>query len=270
MSSLLEQVLYPCVRIMCEKAGGSGTILYSKAGESGEYETYALTCHHVIEEAIQIKEEWDALLGRSAKKEFRSTVRVEFFKYRNGCRAARTESVDADIVAWNKQNDLAIVKLRMDDQPPFVANFYPKARTKEIQLFDRVHAVGCALLHAPIVTSGTITSMSDEIDNLSYWMSNAQIIFGNSGGAVFHENERGFEFVGVPSRVAVYGWSNAVTHLGYFSDIERIYRWLDEEFFQFLYDAEYTPKRCEALREEKRSRELETYKGRAAEPPAVV
>ncbi len=266
--SLLEEVLYPCVRVLAEKAGGSGTIIYSKQDdESKEYHTYVLTCHHVVEDAIKIKDEWDALLGRQAKKEFRSTVKVEFFKYRNGGRVARTESVDADIIAWNKQHDVSLLKLRMDDKPPYVAKLYPKNLTKGIQLFDSVCAVGCALLHSPIVTSGIITSMSDEIDDLSYWMSDAQIIFGNSGGAVLHKNERGYEFIGIPSRVSVYGWGAAVTHLGYFSDIERIYKWLDQEYYQFLYDESYTAKQCEKLREEKRERELELYKKRVVEPP---
>lgn len=265
--ALLEQVLYPCVRVTTGKAGGSGTLIYSKPVADGDatHETYVLTCHHVVEDAITVSEVWDPLLKRNVDKERRSTVRAEFFNYRAGGRAGRTETIDADIQTWGQRNDIAILKLRMDEPAKHVARLFPKERTKEITLFDRVRAVGCALLHPPIVTEGIITSMSDEIDDLSYWMSSAQIIFGNSGGAIFHENERGHEFIGIPSRVAVYGWGSAVTHLGYFSDIERIYRWLDEECYQFLYDPAFTSKQCAEMREAKRKRELEGYGKRVAE-----
>jgi hypothetical protein len=267
--NLLNDILYPCVRVKTKDAGGSGTVLCCRSAETknqDELATYVLTCHHVIEGAIEVKEDWNPLLGRNAKREFRSTVTVEFFKYRHGGRTSRTESVDADILAWNKKQDLAVLRLRMEDRPPAVAKWFPKDLTFKISLFDRVLAVGAALGHPPIVTEGIITGMSDEIDDLSYWMSNAQIIFGNSGGAVFHANERGHEFIGVPSRVAVYGWTVACSHMGYFSDIERIYKWLDEECFQFLYDPSCTIKQCETNREAKRDKELELHKLRGVEP----
>lgn len=262
---LLEQVLYPCVRVLTGKAGGSGTVIYSKPDVAGEHATYILTCHHVVEDAISIRDEWDPMLARMAKREFRSTVKVEFFKYLNGGRATRTESVDADIQAWDRQNDVALLKLRLDEPAAHVATLLPRSETRNIALFDRVYAVGCALLHPPIVTEGVINSMSDEMEDLSYWMSNAQIIFGNSGGAIFHANERGLEFIGIPSRVPIYGWGTAVSHMGYFSDIDRIYKWLDGECYQFLYDAGFTPERCHELRESKRDRELELYKKRGVE-----
>ena len=100
--------------------------------------------------------------------------------------------------------------------------------------------------------------MSDEVDSVSYWMSDAQIIYGNSGGAVFH-GER-MDFIGIPSMVAVAGWGTPVTHMGYFSDIERIYKWLKDECFHFLYDEAFSPEQCAELREAKRTRELEMYK----------
>ena len=176
---ILPQILYPCVRVLTSKTGGSGTVIYSQASKGDAFDTYILSCHHVVDDAISVRPDWDSMLGREAKREFRSTVRVEFFKYKNGGRATRTESVDADIRAWDRQNDIALLKLRMEEPIKHIATLYPREKAKEISLFDRVHAVGCALLHPPIVTEGVINSMSDEIDDLSYWMSDAQIIFGN-------------------------------------------------------------------------------------------
>ena len=257
---MLKFVLYPCVRVRTPKGGGSGTIIYSGLNEKNEYDTFVLTCHHVIDDAITVTDEWDPLLGKERKKEHRSRVIVEEFKYKYGSRTIGVRSCEADIVVWHKRYDLAVLKLRSIEKAEHVAPLYPHDKTIEIQLLDPVVAVGCALGHPPIVTEGRITSMSDEVDSVSYWMSDAQIIFGNSGGAIFHCGLYGFSFIGVPSMIGIAGWGTPVTHMGYFSDIERIYRWLTDECYQFLYDSSYTQSRCDTMREEKRMRELEMYK----------
>ena len=77
---LHTQVLYPVVRVRSKNAGGSGTIIFSGQNAEGEYETYVLTNHHVIENAIEVKKQWDSMLGREVKKEFKSLVQVELFK----------------------------------------------------------------------------------------------------------------------------------------------------------------------------------------------
>lgn len=224
MENLHEQVLYPCVRVLAGEVGGSGTVIYSQ--KHGDWHTYILTCHHVVEKSLVVKEKWDAFLGRMRKQEERDIVRVEFFHYEDKSRAIGTHGVEADIIMHDIDHDIALLRLRqMSEGVSHVAALFPFGRTREVQLLDSCYAVGCALLHAPIVTAGRITSMSDHIDGKSYWMSDAQIIYGNSGGSIFHGTRN--EFIGIPSRVAVVGWGSVVTHMGYFSDIERIYKLLD-------------------------------------------
>lgn len=256
--SLHEEVLYPCVRVLAGDTGGSGTVIYSQQHE-GEWHNYVLTCHHVVEKAVSVKEKWDAFLGRVRKQEERDIVRVEFFHYEHGSRAIGTHGVDADILMHDQDHDIALVRLRQTREgAPHVARLFPHERTKEIALLDPCYAVGCALLHAPIVTAGHITSMSDHIEGKSYFMSSAQIIFGNSGGAVFHAARN--EFIGIPSRVAIAGWGSAVTHMGYFSDVERIYKVLDSWCYQFLYRPDYTMESCAKAREQLRREDLELQK----------
>ena len=45
--------IYPVVRVRCKDVGGSGTVIFSGQNAEGEYETYVLTNHHVIEKAIE-------------------------------------------------------------------------------------------------------------------------------------------------------------------------------------------------------------------------
>lgn len=257
---LLQSILYPCVRVRTPRAGGSGTIIFSGENEKHEFDTFAVTCHHVIEDAITVTDEWDPLLGKERKKEHRSRVIVEGFRYKYGSRTIGVNSCEADIAVWNKRFDLAVLKLRSIEKADHIAPVFPHEKTPEIQLLDPVYIVGCALGHPPIMTQGRITSMSDEVDSVSYWMSDAQIIFGNSGGAVFHGSRYGFPFIGVPSLVGVAGWGTPITHMGYFSDIERIYKWLADECYHFLFNPVFTQIQCEELREDKKIRELEMYK----------
>lgn len=253
LKELHEQVLYTQVRIIVKGSkgavGGSGTIIYSKEGKRG-YSTYVLTCYHVIEEAISVRKEYDPKIGRDRKFEYRQVVTVELFDYKSVPHGRRpvSSSVDADIVAYDKTHDLALLKLRTVNKMPYVANLLPLEAESKLVIGTPCYAVGCALLHDPILTQGIITHIGDEIDYKDYWMSSAQIIFGNSGGAVFVFLDGKYYFVGVPSRIDIVGWGSPVTHLGYFTPVHRVYEFLKEQMFDFIYDSKKTEEECEAER----------------------
>ena len=247
------EILYPTVRVRSKKAGGSGTVLWSEEVDD-EFITYVLTNHHVIEDLITVAKEYDPLVGRDLPRETRGTATVEFFKYKYGSRAIGTYSVEADIVTYGKREDLALLKLRNVEKADYIAKLPPKGKEKEIKIFDKVYAVGASLGHPPIATQGTIVYMDDEIDDEEYWMSTAQTIFGNSGGAVFLSDTH--EFIGVPSRISVsaIGWAlSAITHMGYFIPFWRVYKWLEEEYYHFIYDSSVDYGQCE--KDRKRSKE---------------
>ena len=54
MSEISREVLLANCRIRAQKAGGSGTVLYSAEGERG-YSTYILTNCHVVDDSIEVK-----------------------------------------------------------------------------------------------------------------------------------------------------------------------------------------------------------------------
>lgn len=258
---LHEQVLYCTVRVRTDKAGGSGTVLFSKANKKNEYETYVMTNYHVVDDAITVKKVWDSRIGRDIKKDFRSTVSVEYFKYNNFSHCVGSYGVEADIVAYTAEEDMALLKLRdKERQAENVANILSKNDINMVRMFDKVYCCGAAMGHPPIPTEGLITHMDDEIDNYNYWMSSAQIIYGNSGGAVFRKNNSGlYQFIGIPSKLqlSIAGFSaSPITHMGYFIPIERVYNFLDKNHYQFIYDSNYTPEQCHDEREKAKEREL--------------
>ncbi len=241
-------VLYPVVRVRSKKSGGSGTVIWSDEVD-GDYNTFVLTNHHVIKDLITVEDKYNAFVQRHIPAETRGTAHVERFRYQRGSRIEGTFSVTADIVAYDEKQDIALLKLRTPNEADYVAKLAPVGREKEIKLLDRVYAVGAALGHPPIVTAGRINYMDDEIEDYEYWLSDAQIIFGNSGGAVFLQDSH--EFIGIPSRldVAQIGWSlDPITHMGYFVPFPRIWDWLKDQYFHFIIDDSVTYQQCEEER----------------------
>ena len=258
-----EQMFYPTVRVRTKKAGGSGTVVYSKKhGE--EVHTYVITNHHVIADSVKIEKKWDSVLKRKTDKEKLDTVFVEFFRYNNYSHTVGSFAVQADIVAYSEVEggqDWALLRVRdKENTADWVANLFPLDDLDNVHIFDETYAVGASLGHPPVASNGMITYMDDEIDSYKYWMSSAPTIFGNSGGAVYRWSgtRKQYEYIGVPSRISIQpmGFSaDAITHMGYFIPIERVYKLLEENDYQFIYDEKVSIEDCEKARNKKQKPE---------------
>jgi hypothetical protein len=165
---------------------------------------------------------------------------------------------NAEIAAYSPDHDIAIVHVLLGEAPP-VAKLPSLSQIHAVSVGSEALAVGCALGHDPILTVGHVSHMGDVIDGKDYWMSTAQIIFGNSGGGVFTPFDGDYFYIGIPSRVDVIGWGTAVSHCGYFSPISRIYEFLEEQIFDFLIPgSDRTEAQC--AKERKDRRDLEERK----------
>jgi len=249
---LIEAFSASC-RVDATEAKGSCTIVYSKEGE-----TYALTNFHVVEKNIKYGTVWDSLLQKDVKKELKDAVQVLFPRVDINYDIIGEATAYADIVLYNKEQDIALLKFRDNTKYP-VVKWFPKDGARNAPILSKVAAIGAALGQKPIVTEGFLNGKQIEIDNYEYWMSGAQSIFGNSGGGLFILVDSEWKFLGIPSRIAVQpmGFTGVpITHMGYFIPIHRIYEWLDENCYQFLYDKEYTSEQCKEMRDEKAQNEL--------------
>jgi len=254
-----EQMFYPTVRVRTKKAGGSGTVVYSKKYKDEVY-TYVITNHHVIEDSIYIDKKWDPVLKRKADKEILDTVNVEFFRYNNYSHTVGSFAVEADIVAYSEVDggqDWALLRVRdKENKADWVTNMFPLDDIENVHIFDKCYAVGASLGHPPVASEGMITYMDDEIDHYKYWMSSAPTIFGNSGGAVYRwaSSRKQYEYIGIPSRISIQpmGFSaDAITHMGYFIPIDRVYKLLEENDYQFIYDDTFSIDECKKVRKKK-------------------
>jgi len=269
-----KEILWPTVRIAAKNAWGSGTLIYSKPDGQGKYHSYVLTCHHVIEDNIIVKSKFDQKVGFDIKKETRIPVEVQFFHYENLsiCRGS-AGSCKADIVCYDEDADIALLELQRTTEEGPVAYLLPKDKVSKVHIFDKVWACGAAMAHEPITTEGIINFMNEPMEwGIEYWMSNAQIIFGNSGGSVFRfsPTRDRFEFLGMPARIVVNitGFSpDAITHMGFFVPITKIFKLLDKHFYSFIYDGEKTYEECKELREKDKERQMKILMARYGGSP---
>jgi len=257
IKAIHEKLIYPCVRIAGAYGGGSGTVLYSKLETDEKYSTYVLTNYHVIRSAVTLSEQWNSDLGKNVKTEKRSVVHVEVFQYQDLSIPVGTLKVEADIIIYSEEYDLALLKLRYDKRIEFTANLANPE--PDYYLSDRTIAVGCSLLFPPILTSGEITRVNLLVNSLYYDMSTSQIIFGNSGGAMYLAKTG--EFIGVPFAVpgVRINWTTSipVTHMGVFIPASRVYEWLEKEHYDFIYDKDKIEKACLEEREEELKKKRE-------------
>jgi len=254
-----EQMLYTSVRVRTMKAGGSGTVLYSAPinGDDGIYETYVLTNNHVIAENVKVDKKWSTLLKREVKTDILTDCSVEFFENEYQSWEAGHSAYKAEIMCYDVDMDLGLLRLRSEKPFPFVAKLFPRdEHKKRLRVFMKLYAVGSGLGHPPLQTKGELAGFCDVIDNYPYWLSTAPTIFGNSGGSVFLA-ETG-EFIGVPSRVSVVMMGmggSAITHMSYFIPITSVYDFLEDQVFNFIFDPDISSKACADSRKLKRNRD---------------
>jgi len=261
-----DTVLYPVVRVRTRKAGGTGVIIYSaplpKVGDTKKptngikYETYLVTCWHVVEDAITWKEKWSDIAKRNIKTESKELVTVEVFEYEELSKCIGGTTYKGEIVTWNKEKDLAVLRLKTVKSFNNVAKLYPKGKADNIKLGESMVACGCSLGHEPLFTFGNLVAKHDMIDNEEYWLTTANTVFGNSGGPVFLLKTK--EYLGNSARISGvrmgFGF-DVITWMGFFIPIDSIYTFFDEKFLQFLYDPNTTSKICEARRRRKEKEE---------------
>ena len=228
------QMLYPVVRVDAEGGKGSGTVIFS-GPRAGAVETYVLTNWHVVAGSITVEKKWDSKEQKEIEKETRRTVEVFAFDYNDLSRNVGSVGKRAEIVLYDEKADVAL--LRLADKEAVLANIAVLLpEDTGLRIFERVWAVGAGLGHPPFATEGMIGHLDDEIDGYTYTFATAPIIFGNSGGALFHRSaERGrYELIGIPSRIRAGGFFLVVSHMRFSVSMTTIRKVLRDHCYGFL------------------------------------
>lgn len=93
--------------------------------------------------------------------------------------------IDADIVFMDKQQDMAVLKLKTERRfKPAEFSF------AEPRIGDTIYAVGNPFNHGKSFSSGMVNRLNDSIMNLNSIVFDASVNPGNSGGALFDSEGR--------------------------------------------------------------------------------
>ena len=184
----ITEMLYPSVLVDLGEGTGSGTIIFSdkRTHESWKAEktwTLVLTNYHVIQTAINIEEVFDPKSGKNIQKETRRPVHVRLWDYNDYSTAVGTTGRVARIVAWDKDRDLAL--LRLDDTERVIKNIAKSIPVDHILLVkehpasfvrswrsieeykELMSIPGVKLIHPDANTKELINSKSFSIEEIS-------------------------------------------------------------------------------------------------------
>lgn len=115
--------------------------------------------------------------------------------------------------------------------------------------------MGAALGEPVMQTGGEVTNASYEIGGQKYIGTNAPITFGNSGGGLFKlEADGNYYLIGVPARVRMQGWSDVANHIGFAVPISTIYKFLEENIYNHIWDTNHTPEQDQQTRKQKQEK----------------
>lgn len=244
---------------------GSGVIVYSQPNEIGAgFDTYILTCNHVVEVPI-----FDKSASSESTGPWGPTAKVTGFKYeveyveifnpdgtsrkvggqvvlqsnnnvflqnKDGDIVVETGDVTDEETGQKAGEDLALVRLNTVENLPQV-KMMQKSDIDKLRVFFKARVVGCSLGGRPYHTFGEITVLQN-----GYMSVNAQFVPGNSGGAAYLDSTH--EFIGITN-----AGPNPVWHMGLIRPLQRIYAWMDKGGYTFIYDKLFdTDKRLQVLR----------------------
>lgn len=214
-----QSMVMPTIQLNGVDTVGSGVLIASVLDKAkGTYANYALTSYHVVRNILAESE------GGSKPQ-----IRVNTYD-KNGPKEEL-----ADIVVFDEDNDMALLKLRTEKQMTHLARVLPRDKAAEIRVFTPIYAVGCPLGNDPIPTTGEIASVKNPINGQNYWMLNAPTYFGNSGGGVYLA--RTHELIGIFSKIYTHGHGRPVviSHMGLATPIDLVYEWLEKVGYGSLF-----------------------------------
>jgi len=126
-------------------------------------------------------------------------ISVEVYHQRNGQLERKTYK-QVRIVAMNKFNDLALLKIEDKDAPRF--KFVQVGSADALAVGERVFAIGSPLGLERTVTEGILSTKTRQLAGALYLQTTAQINPGNSGGPLFNLSG---EVVGVTNMKITFG-----------------------------------------------------------------
>jgi hypothetical protein len=213
LDRMWSELVGPIVQLSGDVTVGSGVLLKSRIDKhSGSYVTQVLTAWHVVRD----------IQGDLTRTKMPVPVTIY-------SPDGKTEHVEAKLLVFNAKLDAALLEIKTEAPFENGANLASRERLAELEIFDRIYAVGCPLGNDPIPTAGEIATVRHKVDGGNYLMVNAPTYIGNSGGGIF--DSKTHDLIGIFSKIYTHGAvrPTIVPHMGLATPLNRIYDWLQGE-----------------------------------------
>lgn len=156
---------------------GSGTVI-----KMADNEIYILSCYHVVSDII-----------RYNKMGLPFGVKVGYLKRDIQNLIAGYVYYEADIIKYDEEKDLVLLKLRVNDNELNAVN----VSINEPEIGDIVYSIGNPIGVIRTVSKGILSNKVE-----GFYVSDNTTTFGNSGGGLYNIKN---ELIGIPAQVLVYG-----------------------------------------------------------------
>ena len=237
-----REMLNTTVLVRSKNSIGSGTVVFSDR-RNGEWETYIQTVHHVIDKSIVPKKDDE---GVTVGEELHP-VQVTLYEYKNLGRNIKQHERIADIVAYDEEKDLALLRLR-DDLFGWKYAAHVSAPYEYLLVTQKSWIVGAGLGRPPFPTDGVISAIDKDRDgNGTFILASAPIINGNSGGGlyIYDEEEARYELVGVVRHMGVTAIGGKivmpVAHMAFSVHVDSVRAFLKNKGFEFILGPNMSP-----------------------------
>lgn len=218
---LINDALRCVVRV---NGAGSGVIIHNETDLM-----LILTNAHVVEGEVADEKRLDET----------PFILVDQYTYDGRGRLKGYFRSQAEIVAYDRANDLAVLRMRENELVGTLAHLPKTTFIDDLNIFEQVYVVGCSLGGFPVPSMGILSSLNAEYANKEYWMSTAPVVYGNSGGGCFayDPKTKHFILIGIPTAIRILGdeakddKDDIITHLNYIIPAYRI-----EKFIEYVLD----------------------------------
>jgi S1-C subfamily serine protease len=213
----------PVVHIYRGGKHGSGIIIHRQfMPDSKIYIYLVVTNYHVIDrDRYKVLSKIDGITGKEIYRLFHITPRITVFQEQT----SKWHTYESKVAIQDPSKDLAVLRFQSETKYP-IACLASQAMLDEIQVFDRVYAIGCQLGEKPSPTTGIISGII-ETNNFSGFLSSAEIAPGSSGGGLFRKFNDHYYLIGISCRTGRF-YGRFVSHLAYSISVEVLNRLLIE------------------------------------------
>jgi len=197
-----EQLIWPTVMLKApDESFGSGTIIHKRCDENdgNKYKYYILTAHHTIKDRfIQQVYSRDFITGANKTRKVEGNFEITIFKYDGKLDKKVLGKFEDEISGVGI--DAGLISFISEEDLPNIANIATDEMLNSLTNLVEVYASSCPLKQHPMLTTGLISLINDDVGGRISATGNAAL--GSSGGGLYIKVDDKYYLIGLIVEIA--------------------------------------------------------------------